>query len=370
MVTPLGENGEVSGVHRWQQASCRRRAESRLELDDMYPVARTLERFALLRTGVAVLLGWGAPGAAQAYCTLRTCQEVTPTQAAESGGELDPNECDKEGICIVEGQEMYWGSACLSYGVSPLNTSALGLTAEEFHGIVEEAYDVWATVECPGGGHPNFEVGSVGIVDSNGAFFCEDEPLANISVWSIVNRWTRDPRAFGYTAIGHYVEDGEILDADVELNLNKIEAEHQGDYGTLLSYVAVHEAGHYLGLAHSSDVSAVMFEFYDPEVQSSPTLTPDDIDGICKLYPPKDELDCSEPGYVQAGLDAQACKEAAPDPARDAAKTESGCSIVSVGQRAHCVWSTAGLVCVVAVGVRRKRAVRPIAGAATANRIR
>ncbi len=157
----------------------------------MHAFGRAHSRASLLQISVTVVLVLGVPGAAQAYCTLHTCQEVTVQQAAESEGKLEPKTCEKQGICIVEGHEMYWDTPCLSFGVSALNTSVLGLTAEEFHDIVVQAYDVWATVECPGGGHPNFEVGSVGIVDSNGNFFCEPEPFANISVWSLVNRWER-----------------------------------------------------------------------------------------------------------------------------------------------------------------------------------
>lgn len=45
--------------------------------------------------------------------------------------------------------------------------------------------------------------------------------------------------------------------------------------------VAIHEIGHLLGLSHSDQNSAIMFAFYDDEVDR---LAPDDIAGIQALY--------------------------------------------------------------------------------------
>ena len=45
--------------------------------------------------------------------------------------------------------------------------------------------------------------------------------------------------------------------------------------------VAIHEIGHLLGLSHSNNRNAIMFAFYDDDVDS---LRQDDIDGIQALY--------------------------------------------------------------------------------------
>jgi MYXO-CTERM domain-containing protein len=50
-----------------------------------------------------------------------------------------------------------------------------------------------------------------------------------------------------------------------------------------LQAILTHEAGHFLGLAHSVDTSAIMYAFYSP---GSIHLTPDDVAGICTIYPP------------------------------------------------------------------------------------
>lgn len=283
------------------------------------------------RASVLASLMFLFPSSASAYCTLHTCKDVTQSQAEASKGKLEPKLCERnENRCIIEGEELFWRSPCLSYGVSALNTSVLGLTPDEFDALVEDAFKVWRWVECPGGGNPRFEVSSVGVVDSNGNFFCEDEPMANISVWSLVTRWPREPSALGYTSSTHNKRNGEIFDADVELNLNKIKAEYPGNYATVLGRIAVHEAGHYLGLGHTNDMRAVMYDSYNSYDLLTKELNQDDIEGICKLYPPGGELNCSEPGYVEAALNQQACTDAAL--ANDEADETVGCSIKRVGE--------------------------------------
>jgi hypothetical protein len=211
--------------------------------------------------------------------------------------------------------------------VSGLNTKSLGLTAQEFDAIVADSFKVWEGVKCSNGKHPGLNVQTVGVVDSNGDFFCEDEPRANLSVWSLVTRWERSGNALGYTSSTHNRKDGEVFDADVELNLNKIANDNTSpeDYAVVLGKIVTHEAGHFLGLAHSLDEEAVMFASYDTFDLFTRELNQDDIDGICALYPPDDALECSEPGYVDAALNQEACDEAAL--AEDSTQEGSGCSV-------------------------------------------
>jgi hypothetical protein len=311
----------------------------------------------LLLSSAGLLLVMAVPRSAQAYCTLHTCQDVSQAQADQSMGRLEPKECEREESCIVEGYGLFWDSPCLSFGVSSLNTSALGLTPDEFHDIIADAYKMWEGVECPGGGNPGFHVNSVGVVQNNGNFFCEAEPEANVSIWSLVNRWTRASDALGYTSSVHNKNDGEIFDADVELNLKKIEREHEGNYAIVLGRIAVHEAGHYLGLAHSRNRDAVMYDSYGTYELLTRELTQDDIDGICELYPPKkDALQCSQPGYVEAGLDQVACEEF--DRGSGTEEAASACSIQAVGGRGGSPWLSAALFAAlfcVAAGRKRTR---------------
>lgn len=288
---------------------------------------------------------------ARAYCALYTCKDVSEAEAAQSL-DLEPYECERTDGCISEGHQLRWGSKCLTYGVSGLNTSSLDLTPEEFDAIVEDSFKVWAGVDCGGGKHPGFSVQTVGVVDSNGDFFCEDEPYANLSVWSLVTRWDRAGSALGYTSSTHNRKNGEVFDADVELNLAKIANETApADYALVLSKIVTHEAGHFLGLAHSEDGEAVMYASYGAMDLVTRELNQDDIDGICALYPPDGSLQCSEAGYVAAGLNQEECDEAAL--AADAPAQE-GCSFSGVRTQGSSWGWLAGGTALVLLGRRRR----------------
>ena len=309
-----------------------------------------------LRLGPTVLVAWlGSATRAQAYCPQRTCEDVTPAQA-ERDPALVPKECETVDTCIVEGHQLFWGSKCLMFGVSGLNASALGVEAEEFRDIVEDAFKVWQFADCGGGTHPGFSAQGVGLVDGHGRFFCEAEPTANLSVWSLVTRWDREPNAVGYASSRYNTKDGEIFDSDVELNLNKILREHQNNpanYPIVVGAVALHEAGHVLGLAHSQHVDTVMEANYETAADFfGRKLTQDDIDGICALYPPLESLECSEPGFVPAALDASACEQLA---AVDDVSNGEGCTVSAGRRRADIwIWLTAFLVVALRSRLRRR----------------
>lgn len=297
-----------------------------------------------------------APSTAHAYCALYTCKDVTEADAAQSM-DLEPHECERTDGCISEGHQLYWDSNCLTFGVSGLNSDGLNLSPEDFEDIVADSFKVWEGVECSNGKHPGFKIQTVGVVDSNGDFFCEDEPTANLSVWSLVTRWDRSGSALGYTSSTHNRRNGEVFDADVELNLNKIVNETAPqDYQVVLGKIVVHEAGHFLGLAHSQDEEAVMYAQYDTFDLFTRELNQDDIDGICALYPPDDGLECSKPGYVEAALNEEACEQAALA-ADDAQQSEGSCSVVAVRSSSRGFgWAAAGAVFGLAALRRRKRA--------------
>jgi len=93
------------------------------------------------------------------------------------------------------------------------------------------------------------------------------------------------------TTVTYGVVTGTIYDADTEINTfgHLVTTEEpppptgypQNTYD--LQSILTHEAGHFLGLAHSTDTSAVMYAYYHP---GSIHLTPDDVAGICAIYPP------------------------------------------------------------------------------------
>lgn len=294
-------------------------------------------RATTLLSPLAVVTILGVSVRAEAFCVLRTCND---------------EQCQQSNGCIVEGHPLYWDSKCLTYGVSAVNTAALNLTPDEFQDIVEDAFKVWENVDCGGGERPGFSARSVGIVESNGNFFCEAEPFANLSVWSLVTRWERPSNALGYASTMYNRRNGEIFDADVDLNVNKVKTDYRNDptvYPIVLGRIIVHEAGHFLGLAHTPDQEAVMYANYSPLDLFTRELTQNDIDGICALYPPDDGLECGQPGYVPAALSQQACDEATSDQSNGGAS----CSMAQSPTGSSWAWLGASLL-VGLLNVRRR----------------
>ena len=76
--------------------------------------------------------------------------------------------------------------------------------------------------------------------------------------------------------------NGRIIETDIVFDENK----PYSIGGTFdIQALTTHEGGHNLGLGHSDDTNAVMYAYY-PGGTRWRTLTTDDINGICALYPP------------------------------------------------------------------------------------
>jgi len=104
---------------------------------------------------------------------------------------------------------------------------------------------------------------------------------------------------------------------------------------TDLDSLLTHEAGHLLGLAHSSDSSATMFPGYEAGTIDLRTLAPDDITAICSVYPPGRQVSSTscEPRRGYSDLcGAEQPPLAVSEP--DSSSTAKGCAISARAQRA------------------------------------
>ena len=143
------------------------------------------------------------------------------------------------------------------------------------------------------------------------------------------DRWDDDAAhpagATAITVVTYDHETGQILDADVELNLRS--ALNPGGYvfdaagdpaSVDLQTVLTHELGHVQGLAHSADRAAVMW-FAAGRTFARRALTPDDVAAICAVAPP---------------APAVACEPAASGAPRPVLPPEQGCATAPSPRRA------------------------------------
>src|SRR5262245_23832007 len=93
---------------------------------------------------------------ALAYCRTMTCS---------LGKDPSNDDCarDDDG-CVTEGTALHWPSACLNYAVQVDGSPKSGLDADQVQALIEQAFALWQTAECPSGGNPRFSATFQGFV--------------------------------------------------------------------------------------------------------------------------------------------------------------------------------------------------------------
>lgn len=117
------------------------------------------------------------------------------------------------------------------------------------------------------------------------------------------------PLAAAATVLSTFgMESGHIIGADIEINscttcaqphlLTTMDPPPPGTYS--LEAILTHEAGHFVGLAHSQLAAAVMYAYYEPRPLP---LTADDVAGVCAIYPPGGDGSSKGCSCLVAGAD-------------------------------------------------------------------
>jgi hypothetical protein len=243
-------------------------------------------------------------GRAAAYCVAHSCN---PDDRSGPSCKRDA----RTG-CAIDGAELYRPNGCIYIGIEEGSGQSLGLSDDNIEEVILDAFALWTEVDCEEG-PPSIFVQSVGAMPGHEPFACTLVPDANVDLWIMTDELPGSGAMSESTTTGvtrpTFIEDtGVILDADVLLNQRWLAAQNEAMRDRLL-VVALHEAGHTLGLAHSLDPGSLMHRDYD--VTSSAGLTQDDIEGICELFPPRD-LRCQRPivRAHAAAIDQAACDEA------------------------------------------------------------
>jgi hypothetical protein len=155
------------------------------------------------------------------------------------------------------------------------------------------SFQSWADVKCSGSVTPFLVAQASGTSNTNDAEFLYDQPNESVVVVRNRSEWTslpdHDSLALALTLIWHDKKTGEILDVDMELNggagtFTDCKATTCKNTNIDLQNTVTHEAGHLLGLGHTSVRGATMqpSTTMSPEIEKR-DLASDDTEGYCAL---------------------------------------------------------------------------------------
>ncbi len=295
---------------------------------------------ALLAGTCGLLLLFGATSA-HAFCRTTTCDPKDPAQACELDAER----------CVLSGMPLYWPGACVSFSINRDGSSLRNINWETTQQVVSDGFNSWMAVDCGGGARPSIAMTSRSPVACAAAEYNQKQPNANIWTYRDVEwPYAGADTTLALTTITFNTTNGEIFDADVEINsaANQLTIGDTQVRTDLLSIVT-HEAGHFLGLSHTSKSDSTMFASYAPGSTGLRSLSPDDAAGICSVYPPGRAADsCSfDPRH---GFSSQ-CSGTVDD--------GCSCGLVGGGQPGGLPLAAFGLLGLLGAAWRRRAAARP-----------
>ena len=218
-------------------------------------------------------------GAAHAFCRTTTVAVAPDFQPSRDQ-------------CWDMGVPLFWRNSCVGYSIQ--RNASRQVSYEDAATQTTAAFTKWSGSTCPadpsGRSRVSIDVRDLGPVDCAAVDYDTSGPNQNVIVFRD-EKWPHEgtSNTLALTTVTFNPNTGEIYDADMEVNtfeqrvtLTDPVPENGYDFAS----IATHEAGHFLGLAHSGDARATMYASYTPGATNMRNLTADDVLGICTVYTP------------------------------------------------------------------------------------
>jgi len=241
---------------------------------------------AVMKLFAATVIALGVIGLsaeASAFCRSTTCRS---TGAKECATDQDS--------CPAEGAKLYWPTSCINFAFNQQGTQ--DLDPEETFAIMRKTFQAWTEVQCASGGQATITFEERGPVLLKKSAYNKEGRNVNVILFQDDDwKYRGIDGTLAKTSVTYNDETGEIYDADIEVNAanNTVTLPESKRVEYDLQAIMTHEIGHFIGIAHSSDDSAVMAPTYSPGSIAQRKLSADDIAAVCAIYPPKSGVVCA-----------------------------------------------------------------------------
>lgn len=249
-----------------------------------FVLAATLATVALLSPQASAVRPASGQGK---YCRKVTCTCKSNDKAACA------KECEADSYgCARAGEPLQWPSSCVGFAFDMSGSATLLM--DDVRDAITKAFFAWTTVDCGGGRRPSIKLIDQGTVSCRKSEVRSSGPNVNV-IYFRDDGWEYKSvdDTLATAKVQFDPKTGVIRDADIAIN-SAINDFTVGDknVGQDLQAVMTHEAGHFLGLDHSSDPEATMYFAYDKGETKQRELSEDDVKAICAVYPPERDVPC------------------------------------------------------------------------------
>lgn len=230
---------------------------------------------------IATLIAMGVISSSSesgAFCRTTTVKSPPDYDATVSG-------------CWIPGVPLFWRNACVGYSIQ--RNASRKISYEDAADALSTAFTRWTGATCPtdgiGRSRTSIDVRDLGPAECANVEYVSGVPNQNVIVFRD-ETWKYGSSVLGLTTVVFSPDTGEIFNADMEINTLDMEPLAVRDPVSPDAYdfasVVTHEAGHFLGIAHSEVFGATMYARYVQGQTSMRNLSPDDVSAICTVYRP------------------------------------------------------------------------------------